>query len=528
MIYRLSLLATLLLTLAGGARATELTVHTHSGELTGIREGAVTAFLGVPYAKPPVSELRWRAPERVEPWAGVREASHFGGSCYQPWPAPLFGPFTPEYVNTPEPSEDCLYLNVWTPATAGRGLPVLFWIHGGAFLGGSGSVPIYDGRHLAERDVVVVTINYRVGPFGFLAHPELWSQSAQGGSGNFGLLDMIAALRWVHENIAAFGGDPNQVTIAGQSAGAAAVNDLMVAPRAKGLFARAIAESGSGMGAAPPSREEAEKAGESFAQSLGAAHLAQLRSLPAEKIQAAVTLPLRGGIDTKDRPPRLPFSPVLDAAVLTANPEDPKATVQSAVPLLTGYCADEGLGPGTKVTVAGFERTVGSRYGAHAPAILALYPHRNDSEATASAYTLDRDRYMASLLLWSQERTRAAGQRIYPYLFDHPVPTAKPPSWGTFHTAEVPYVFRQLATTYRPYTSKDWAVADQLSEYWLNFIRHGDPNDGKQPTWHPASESGTDVMGLGDRVGDRPAVSSPERLAALRAFVADGGRLSLF
>jgi para-nitrobenzyl esterase len=440
----------------------------------------------------------------------------------------MFGPYTAEYMTTPKPSEDCLYLNVWTPAKHSGALPVLFWIHGGAFLGGSGAIEIYDGRHLAERGIVVVTINYRLGPFGFLALPQLRAESPEAGSGNYGLLDMIAALRWVHENIGAFGGDPNEITIAGQSAGAAAVNDLGVSPLAKGSFARAISESGSAMGVSPRPLKEAEVNGQAFVQSMGATDLTQLRALPATTLQSAVVMPFRAGKDGASDRPTLPFSPVLDGVVLTADPEDPNAPVVLRVPLLTGYCADEARPPEGAVSASNFERDVRSRYGAHAEAILALYGHANDSEAAASAAILARDRYMASLLLWGQARTRAAHQVVYAYLFDHPVPTAQPPSWGTFHTAEVPYVFRVLDSAARPYTGKDWAISDQLSEYWLNFIRHGDPNNGRRPAWAPLEESGSQVMVLGDQVGTRPAVSSPERLVQFRSFVADGGRLSLF
>jgi para-nitrobenzyl esterase len=503
-------------------------LNTSTGVLRGIRQGPVRAFLGIPYAEPPTGRLRWRAPESVTPWHGVRDASHFGASCFQPWPVPMFGPYTPEYVTTPQPSEDCLFLNVWSPAKHSGKMPVLLWIHGGAFLGGSGAIEIYGGRHLAERGIVVVTINYRVGPFGFLALPQLRAESPQAGSGNYGLLDIIAALRWVQANIGAFGGDPHEITIAGQSAGAAAVNDLGVAPLAKGLFARAISESGSAMGVSPRPLKGAEADGQSFAQSLGTTGLDQLRALPATTLQSAVVMPFQAKVDRSNARPALPFSPVLDGVVLSADPEDPNTPVVSNVPLLTGYCADEAYAPTSTVSATDFERDVRSRYGSHAESILALYAHGDDSEAAASAAVLARDRYMASLLLWGRVRSHTAHQIVYAYLFEHPVPTARPPSWGTFHTAEVPYVFRNLQSTARPYTARDWAVADQLSDYWLNFVRHGDPNNRRQPTWAHLVESSSEVMGLGDSVGPRAAVSSTERLAQFQAIIADGGRLSLF
>ncbi|HEY2399189.1 MAG TPA: carboxylesterase family protein, partial [Steroidobacteraceae bacterium] len=342
-----------------------VTVSTTSGNLRGGRDGNVDAYLGIPYAKPPVGALRWRAPVKMDKWTGTRDASGFAASCYQPWPPLHFGPYTPEFTDAPPPSEDCLYLNVWTPRAPGTRLPVLVWIHGGAFLTGSGAIEIYNGRHLASQGVVVVTINYRVGPFGFLALPELTAESSHGGSGNYGLLDMIAALQWVRENISAFGGSPEEVTIAGQSAGAAAVNDLLASPAARGLFKRAVAESGSGMGFPALALKDAQADALAFAKYLGATTLAELRALPPERLQEAVWIPIAGSGNEYTRP-RVLFRPVLDHAVLAADPEDPAAPVQSNVPLITGYNADEGYDPGRTTSVADFERLVRERYGVHA------------------------------------------------------------------------------------------------------------------------------------------------------------------
>jgi len=258
-------------------------VATKSGSVQGVHRDPVDVFLGVPYAEPPVGALRWRAPVAVKAWSGVRNATEFGASCYQGWPARQFGPYTAEFVDTPRHAEDCLFLNIWAPARSSAKAPVMVWIHGGGFGGGSGALSIYDGSHFAAQGIVVVTINYRVGPFGFLAHPELTREAHGTGVGNYGLQDMIEALRWVRGNIEAFGGDPARVTIMGQSAGAMAVNDLIVSPLAKGLFARAIAQSGSGMGIPSIPLAEAERNGEKFAKAAGVATLAELRTLPPEK-----------------------------------------------------------------------------------------------------------------------------------------------------------------------------------------------------------------------------------------------------
>ena len=501
-------------------------VATEAGQVAGTAQGPVAAFLGVPFAAPPVGANRWRAPQPLAAWRGVRPARDFAASCYQMHPAPTFGPYTHEFVDTPAPDEDCLYLNVWTPASKGARLPVLVWIHGGGFLGGSGAVPIYDGARLAARGAVVVTINYRVGPFGFLAHPALSAEDPRHGSGNYGLQDQIAALRWIQRNIAGFGGDPGCVTIAGQSAGAASVNDLMVAPDATGLFQRAIAESGSGMGIDAAPLAQAEKDGLAFADYLGARTLAELRALPAARIQSGVYLPIAPGA-AASKAPRLRFRPVLDGAVLPVDPNQPASRVSSLVPFITGYNADEALAPPT-MTRADFEREVRTRYQAHADRLLALYPHATDAEAAASASLLARDRYMASLVLWAGARVKASGQILYAYRFDHAVPVAKPPGFGAFHTAEVPYLFGVLDTKLRPYGDEDRKVSAQVQAYWLNFMRNGDPNVGGQPAWPKVTADGRSVLSLGTQPGVRPAVSSPERFEALRAFVADGGALSLF
>jgi para-nitrobenzyl esterase len=254
-------------------------VSTMYGNVSGTVDGDSHAYLGLPFARPPVGELRWAAPAKPDSWTGVRDGSKFGANCYQA-EAGRFGPYTPEFMIDSSPvSEDCLYLNVWKPAKGGTGLPVLVFIHGGGFGGGSGSIVIYNGARLAAQDAVVVTVNYRVGAFGFLAHPALRTAGPEGTSGNYGLLDMIASLEWVRDNIAAFGGDPANVTVSGQSAGAMAINALLVAPAAQGLFHRVLTESGTGGGRVAIPLDEAERSGSGLADKLGARTAAELRAL---------------------------------------------------------------------------------------------------------------------------------------------------------------------------------------------------------------------------------------------------------
>lgn len=507
---------------ASDAPLTAPRVNLRSGTLAGARHGPVDAYLGVPYARAPVGDLRWRAPEPVEPWSGVRAATTFGPSCPQLWPQPSFGPFTREYIDAPKPAEDCLHLNVWTPAARRGPRPVFVWIHGGGFGGGSGAIEIYDGSALAARGIVVITINYRVGPFGFLAHPELTREAAGRGAGNQGLQDMIAALEWVRDNARAFGGDPRRVTIGGQSAGAVAVNDLIVSPAARGLFAGAIAQSGSAFGIPAVPLAEAERTGEQLAETLGVRTLAELRALPWERVQGVVL----GHLDP-DRPGarHFTFRPVLDGHVLSEDPVHGASRVVTLVPLLTGFTADEFITPGPVIRAA-FEEQMHKRYGQHAERLLALYPHATDAEATASAAVAARDAYMAPLVFWAEARSRSAGQPLYPYLYEHPAPSSSPPGWGTFHTSEVPYIFGVLDRTRRPYTEADERIAAQLQGYWLNFIRTGDPNGRALARWRRFAPGATQVMGIGDAPGPRPAVSSPERLAALRAYAEDGGTFS--
>jgi para-nitrobenzyl esterase len=339
-------------------------IQIETGSVQGVIHDTVTSFKGIPYATPPVGELRWREPKPPKPWQGTRRADQFSAACSQAKTGP-FGPWSAEYIarNAMEggSSEDCLYVNVWTAAAhSGEKRPVLVWIYGGGFNSGSGDVPVYDGEGLASKGVVMVSFNYRVGVFGFLAHPELTRESVHNASGNYALLDMIAALKWVQKNIAAFGGDPRNVTIAGQSAGAFAVNYLMASPLAKGLFERAIAESGGAFIGAQ-SLQEAETAGGKLAETLGAHSIAELRTRAAETL-----LRPTGGYRA---------SPIIDGYVVRAE----VATIfaerrRNDVPLLTGWNADDGVSFGPAPTAETFRAQAKRTYGDFSDAFLKAFP----------------------------------------------------------------------------------------------------------------------------------------------------------
>jgi para-nitrobenzyl esterase len=486
------------------------------GTLVGTTQRGARAFLGIPFAEPPVGPLRWRAPVAAKGWRGTRDASRFGANCMQGAPVP-FGPWTAEFLIDPAMSEDCLYLNVWAPAhTGAQRAPVLVWIHGGGFGGGSGSIPIYNGASLASQGIVVVTVNYRVGIFGFLAHPELAAESPRHVSGNYGLLDVIESLRWVQANIARFGGDPARVTIAGQSAGAAAVHDLVASPLARGLFVRGIAESGSGPGIAAVDRAEAERQGEALQHAAGAASLHEMRALAAKQL-----LPLRLTAQPGAEALQPRFAPVADDAVIPIGAGRGDGPPANPVPILTGFNADEARSSGPlQVGRQEFEHWVQLGYGPFAARLLSLYPHANDAESDASFWQLARDDNMVSLALWAAARD----QPVYAYLFDHALPGPDAGRFGSFHTAEVPYVFGVLDQGARPFTDADRAISLQVQAYWLAFVRTGDPNADGLPRWERFDSATGKVMELGDHPGPVWPTSSIDRYQVLRDHLVAGGQ----
>ncbi|MEI6642507.1 MAG: carboxylesterase family protein [Novosphingobium sp.] len=491
-------------------------VSTTLGEVRGAAQGGAEAFLGIPYAAPPAGANRWREPRPAAPWQGVRDGSHTGPSCQQGVPA-AWGPYTAEFLADGAMSEDCLTLNVWKPRGAGRKLPVLVFIHGGGFGGGSGSLPIYNGAKLAAQGAVVITLNYRVGVLGFLAHPALTAESALGSSGNYGLLDQIAALQWIKANAARFGGDAANVTVSGESAGAASVADLMISPLAKDLFAKAVAFSGASMAIDIPPLATNEQIGTDLAAKLGAATLSDLRAVSAETlIETTRYVPGSG-------PPRLLFVPNVDGKIVPFDPARASGPVASPVPLVSGYNSAEMIDP-TIRTPAQLGAALNARYGTFADRLLALYPHTTDAEAAASNALIARDRYMAGLLLWSKDRTRSARQMVFAYLYDHAYPRAKGGQpWGAFHSSQLPYVFGNLGLGPRRFTPADIAVSRQWQRRLLAFMRTGRPGRG----WSPVTRVTAIVMGLGDKEAPVRAVSSPARLEAFRAYAESGGKLGL-
>ena len=497
-------------------------VKVEGGLVAGVpgKDPAITAFKGIPFGAPPVGELRWRAPRRAMGWQGVRQADHFSASCIQnvveerkPW--------THEFMTHGEISEDCLYLNVWTGAkSAGERRPVFVYLYGGGFSEGSGAVPVYDGEGLAKKGLVMVTINYRVGVLGFLAHPELTSESDHRASGNYGLLDQMAALQWVHENIARFGGDPNRVTLAGQSAGGMSVHYLIASPLAQGLFQRAIVESGgsnidrAGITLRARALAEAEADGQKFAGSKGAKSIRELRAMSWQTLTEAVPAGPSG--------PGLRFAPIVDGYLLPAPVHDLFAKgMQNDIVTLTGVNAGElgGFGPPQgPVTVESFREQARKRYGAMADEFLDLYPAANDEQARLAQSQSVRDQALVSMYLWAKERAKSSRTSVYAYLWDHALPGPDAERFGAFHTSEVPYVLNTLAMSDRPFTDGDRRIAAMMSSYWANFAANGDPN-GKGLAGWPAVDEKPEIMEVGDETGPIRVARSQERFKFFEAFL---------
>jgi para-nitrobenzyl esterase len=481
-------------------------VATAGGPVSGVAstDGAVVAFKGIPYAAPPVGAGRWRAPAPPASWTAVRKADKFSASCMQ-HVVEERKPWTHEFMAHNKISEDCLYLNVWTPAKGSADkLPVYFWIYGGGYVEGSAAVPAYDGENLARRGVVVVTINYRLGVFGFLAHPELTHEA--GRSGNYGSLDQLAALQWVQKNITAFGGDPGKVTISGQSAGSNGVHNLVASPLARGLFQRAIAESGSGYvpTATLKTLRDAEADGEKFAAGKGAGSLKELRALPAQALMP----------NANETSSSSAFRPTIDGYFLTADPNDVYASgKQNDVPELTGMNRDERSSEADygAIPMATYGSRMRQRYGAAADTFFKLYPNDTQEHSRTSQQAALRDSGLVSMLMWAQLRAKTATSRAFTYYWTHPEPGPDSVRYGAFHTSEVPYVFNSLNQSQRPWTDADHRMADLLGSYWVNFMKTGDPNGPGLPAWPAFDVSSPLTMELGDKPGPRP-VADPATL----------------
>lgn len=467
-------------------------------EGTGTQPSGVRIFRGIPFAAPPVGALRWQAPQPVKPWSGVRPAHEFGARCMQ---ERVFGDMQ---FRSPGASEDCLYLNVWTPARApGERLPVLVYLYGGGFVAGDGSEPRYDGESLARRGVVVVTTNYRLGVFGWLAHPGLSRETPYHGSGNYGFLDQVAALRWVHENIAAFGGDPQRITLGGESAGSMSVSALMASPLSRELIAGAIGESGSILGEVPAAPlAQAEAIGGQFAQQVGARSIKALRAIPAERLLAQA-----GQFGASK------FKRTVDGYLFPKSPLDIYAAGEQAhVPLLAGSNSEEASAQAVlgsdPATVAGYRQAVQRLYGDRAEAILHAYPASQDGEAVLdAAQALAGDRFIAySTWRWMDLATRTGGKPTFYYCYARKRPPFRaelgnvsaglaggvirggageaPPPRGAVHSAEIEYALGNLdVNPLYAWTPEDYAVSQTVQSYWARFIQTGDPNAPGLPEW---------------------------------------------
>jgi para-nitrobenzyl esterase len=449
------------------------TVKTINGLIAGNSHDKISIFRGIPFAAPPIGTLRWKAPQPAASWKGIRQCTAFSASPVQSKPVPFLC-WSEEFIAPPEPlSEDCLYLNIWTGAKNEKEKrPVLVWIYGGGFVSGSAACAIYDGEEMAKRGIVFVSINYRVGAFGFMAHPEL-SKEQNNASGNYGILDQIAALQWVQKNIAAFGGDPSRVTIAGQSAGSISVNSLIASPLAKGLFHGAILQSGGLLGSRiPPSLKDAELVGIEFQKKTGAASIDELRKKSAEEIlKASQSLGMmRMGL-------------TLDGYVL---PKDVfnhfKQGKHNNVPLMIGWVTGDALLFGKPdITAVKFVQQAKEKYGDKADDYLKIFSANTDEEAQESQgrlTLLNFASFPAHLLAGYNN------QPTFLYQVAH-MPTDKPgfPNYGAFHTSEVPYALHTLHLWQRPWQQHDYDVQQLMSSYWVQFIKTGNPNGNGLPEW---------------------------------------------
>jgi para-nitrobenzyl esterase len=475
------------------------------GVLQGAAVDNIHTFKGVPYAAPPVGNLRWREPQPAAKWTTVRPATQFGPRAMQ---LPLFGDMN---FRSNGVSEDCLYLNVWTGAkTASEKRPVLVYFYGGGLVAGDGSEPRYDGESMARQGIVSVTVNYRLGAFGFMAHPELTKESPHHASGNYGLLDQAAAIKWVKDNIAAFGGDPQHITIAGESAGSFSVSAQMASPLSKNLIAGAIGESGSLLGLQPlPALAQAEQAGATWATSLGAGSLAALRALPAQQV-----------LEASGKPGAPRFSAIVDGYLF---PQSPKeiflAGQQAKVPLLVGWNSQEsgyqGILGQAAPTVENYRAAVQKAFGDRAAEVLRLYPAATDAEVEQAATDLAGDRFLGySTWKWADAHANTSGRPVYRYYYARPRPAmtpemgnatanlaggvtkgdpnAKPapPAKGAVHSAEIEYALGNLGSNkVFAWTPDDYQVSKTMQAYFANFIKTGNPNGAGLPAW-PALKPG--------------------------------------
>jgi len=457
---------------------------TVNGTLEGVHESGVYTFKGVPFAAPPVGDFRWKEPQPVKNWEGVRKTAKFGPRAMQ---RPIYSDMM---FRSDGVSEDCLYLNIWSPvapASAAK-LPVLVYFYGGGLMAGDGSEFRYDGESMSRRGIVAITVNYRLSIFGFFAHPELTKESPHHASGNYGFLDQAAALRWVKQNIAAFGGDPNKITIAGESAGSFSVSAQMASPLSKGLISGAIGESGSLLGSSTLTPlAEAEQKGMRLAELAGVKSLAELRAIPAEKLQEIAANHEREVFSTNVDGYFFPKSPL---AIYTAGE-------QAHVPLLVGWNSQENYYPSVigkdTPTTANYTKAVQRMFMNKAADVLKVYAVATDGEVEQAATDLASDRFIGfGTWKWSDIQSQTGGKPVYRYLYCRPRPLARnaaagaKPARGAVHSAEIEYALGNLPTN-RVYDwqPEDYRVSDILQTYFANFIKTGNPNGPGTPAWQP-------------------------------------------
>lgn len=466
------LLAATLCNCHGCSDSVTIQALTDSGYVSGTTEDGTWVYRGIPYATAPTGELRWKPPTAVAHWDGVRAATEFAPACPQSSATPI------------TTGENCLYLNIWLPAGSQSSRnAVMFFIHGGGFIEGAGSLDLYNGHELAKKDVVVVTMNYRLGSFGFLAHPKLDAESADGVSGNYGLLDQMAALRWVQNNITAFGGDPSRVTVFGESAGATSILILLSSPSSAGLYQQAIVESGpiwkNGVVVdINRSKAAAEQVGEEFAASLGCSGddvLAQMRAKTADELVEATSLPasIFWLLHT------LKFVPTVDGSVLPENPADRFANgQQNSISLMIGNNANEGnsLIGGLNMAVSDYEQYLTDRFGANANTVLQEYPAATDAGVTQAMSDLMTGLDFVEAAKFATKYMSAVNGNVYLYRFSYPVD----PTLLAYHGSELPYVFGTIGATS---SAADREMSDQMMSMWVNFAKTGDPNGAIDVVW---------------------------------------------
>jgi len=479
-----------------GSLGAQVQVRTKAGVVSGMKsaDGKVVIFKGVPFAAPPVGELRWKEPQPLAPWKGVIEANEFGARCMQ---ARIYEDMV---FRDSGPSEDCLYLNVWTPEISAKTkLPVMVWIYGGGFQAGSTSEPRQDGEHLAHKGVVIVSMNYRLGIFGFFSHPGLTAESAHHASGNYGLMDQAAALKWVHENIAAFGGDPNNVTIFGESAGSIAASALMASPLSKELIHAAIGESGTFFGKTVSAKPlaESERRDAVFAESLGLKSLGQWRAVSAQKLLEAS----RGENDN------LRFRPNIDGYFMPVTAYEIYAMGEQAhIPLLAGWNRDEGsyqrfFGK-QQVNKENYAAKIRQLFGEAAAEAVKLFPGGSDEEVKSSAALLSTADFIAlETWKWMEIHLQTGEAAVYRYEFDQMPPSSEghgSEAGLAYHSAEIEYVFGTLDWKKISWRAEDYKLSEQMGSYWTNFAKTGNPNGAGLGVWAMyMRKSGYQLMHLG-------------------------------